>query len=123
MPQACVIGLGRSGIAAARVLHRDGWQVTVFDQADNDQLRHMGQPLVQEGISLKLGDRLDPVKEAWPERIVVSPGVPWDIPLLVAAREKGVEVTGELELAWQYLHAVPWVGITGTNGKTSSLVS
>lgn len=120
MPQACVIGLGRSGIAAARVLHRDGWEVTVFDQADNEQLRHMGQPLIQEGITLKLGDRLDPIKEAWPERIVVSPGVPWDIPLLVAAREKGVEVTGELELAWQYLHAVPWVGITGTNGKTTT---
>ncbi|QUS61738.1 UDP-N-acetylmuramoyl-L-alanine--D-glutamate ligase [Synechocystis sp. PCC 7339] len=120
MPQACVIGLGRSGIAAARVLHRDGWEVTVFDQADSEKLRAMGQTLIQEGISLKLGDRLEPTMTTWPERIVVSPGVTWDMLLLVAARQKGVEVMGELELAWQYLHAVPWLGITGTNGKTTT---
>jgi len=120
MPQACVIGLGRSGIAAARVLHRDGWEVTVSDQADNDHLRALGEPLKQEGINLQLGCGLDPTGESWPQRMIVSPGVPWDAPLLTAAREKGVEVMGELELAWQYLQSVPWIGITGTNGKTTT---
>ncbi len=120
MPQACVIGLGRSGIAAARVLHRDGWDVTVSDSADSDNLRTLGAALKQEGITLKLGHSLDPAAETWPHRIIVSPGVPWDNPLLVAAREKGVEVMGELELAWQHLQSIPWLGITGTNGKTTT---
>ena len=52
--------------------------------------------------------------------IVVSPGVPWDIPILVAAREKGIDTIGELELAWRYLDSVPWIGVTGTNGKTTT---
>ncbi|MFN9175934.1 MAG: UDP-N-acetylmuramoyl-L-alanine--D-glutamate ligase [Synechocystis sp.] len=120
MPQACVIGLGRSGIAAARVLNRDGWNVTLFEQADNQALRQLGAPLTQEGITLKLGHRLNPDQDGWPQQLVVSPGVPWDLPLLVEARARGIEVMGELELAWRSLKSVPWVGITGTNGKTTT---
>ena len=103
MPQACVIGLGRSGIAAARVLNRDGWNVTLSDLADNEALKVLGAPLTQEGIILKLGHRLNPDQEGWPQRLVVSPGVPCDLPLLVEARSRGVEVMGELELAWRSL--------------------
>jgi UDP-N-acetylmuramoylalanine--D-glutamate ligase len=52
--------------------------------------------------------------------IVVSPGVPWDAPILITAREKGIDTIGELELAWRYLQSSPWLGITGTNGKTTT---
>ena len=52
--------------------------------------------------------------------LVVSPGVPWDSPALVAARDNGLEVIGETELAWRFLQDRPWVGITGTNGKTTT---
>jgi len=120
MAKAIVIGLGRSGIAAARVLKRDGWEVTLSDQALNESLQALGAPLRQEGVTLKLGHRLNWSQEALPQRLVVSPGVPWDLPILVQAREKGVEVMGELELAWQFLKNYPWIGVTGTNGKTTT---
>jgi UDP-N-acetylmuramoylalanine--D-glutamate ligase len=120
MPNAYIIGLGRSGIAAAKLLKRDGWNVILSDRADSDTLRQTQQTLAQEGFALQLGQppSLDP--EAFPQLIVVSPGVPWDIPFLLEARDKGIETIGELELAWRYLCACPWVGITGTNGKTTT---
>lgn len=119
MPNAAVIGLGKSGVAAARLLNRDGWQVTVSDSGDSADLQQQQQELGQEGITVKLGDRFHP-DNIPAERVVVSPGVPWDIPGLVEARARGIETIGEMELAWQYLKQVPWVGITGTNGKTTT---
>ena len=94
MPHACVIGLGRSGIAAARVLKRNGWTVTVSDRAQGEPLAQLGQPLIDEGITLKLGHTPNPEQEGWPDRVVVSPGVPWDIAYLQEARQQGVEVMG-----------------------------
>ena len=120
MAKAYIIGLGRSGIAAARVLRREGWEVTLSDRSLSPSLQALGKPLIQEGITLALGHQFMVDPEALPDRIVVSPGVPWDIPALVQAREKGVEVLGEIELAWQYLRQTPWVGVTGTNGKTTT---
>ena len=120
MPHACVIGLGRSGIAAARVLKRNGWTVTVSDRAQGEPLAQLGQPLIDEGITLKLGHTPNPEQEGWPDRVVVSPGVPWDIAYLQEARQQGVEVMGEMELAWQHLQHIPWIAVTGTNGKTTT---
>ena len=120
MAIAYIIGLGRSGIAAARVLKREGWDVILSDRAQTDQLQALGQPLMAEGIHLKLGHTLNLEAETLPQLIVVSPGVPWDLPVLQQAREKGIDVIGELELAWRYLKNTPWVGITGTNGKTTT---
>jgi UDP-N-acetylmuramoylalanine-D-glutamate ligase len=54
------------------------------------------------------------------EQVVVSPGIAWDHPLLQEARRQGIEVLGEAELAWQFLEHLPWVGITGTNGKSTT---
>jgi len=120
MAKANIIGLGRSGIAAARVLKREGWDVILSDRANNESLQAMGQPLEKEGIQIDLGHPLTLDRSDLPKLIVVSPGVPWDLPALVQAREKGVDVIGELELAWRYLKSTPWVGITGTNGKTTT---
>jgi len=53
--------------------------------------------------------------------VVKSPGVPWSAPVIVAASERGLEVTGELELAWRLLPANPFVAVTGTNGKTTTV--
>lgn len=118
MPNACVIGLGRSGVAAARLLQRQGWQVTVSDSGSADSLLPLQQKLNAEGIAVKLGDRFTPNSEM--QRVVVSPGVPWDLPALVKARELGIETIGEVELAWQSLSQIPWVSVTGTNGKTTT---
>ncbi|PSB07505.1 UDP-N-acetylmuramoyl-L-alanine--D-glutamate ligase, partial [filamentous cyanobacterium CCP2] len=119
MPNAYVIGLGKSGIAAAQLLNRQGWQVTVSDRGDSQALRQIQQTLGAEGIQVKLGHILEP-DAGKIQRIVVSPGVPWDSPALLKARELGIETIGETELAWQTLRHLPWVGITGTNGKTTT---
>jgi UDP-N-acetylmuramoylalanine--D-glutamate ligase len=125
MPVAHVIGLGRSGIAAAHLLKRDGWQVSVSDAGRSETLLAQQQLLSGEGIPVLLGWRFTLqalAEENLPklDRLVISPGVSWQLPALVEAREQGVEVIGELELAWRYLKDIPWVGITGTNGKTTT---
>ncbi|MFB2938471.1 UDP-N-acetylmuramoyl-L-alanine--D-glutamate ligase [Aerosakkonemataceae cyanobacterium BLCC-F154] len=120
MPIAHIIGLGRSGNAAARLLKREGWQVTVSDRNNNPNLQQQSEQLISEGIDVKLGYSLDLESPELPKIIVVSPGVPWDSPLLLRARELGIETIGEMELAWRYLRNIPWVAITGTNGKTTT---
>lgn len=120
MPNAHVIGLGKSGIAAGRLLQQEGWEVTVSDRSASETLRQQQQELASKGILVRLGYSLDLDSLDLPQLIVVSPGVPWDSPTLVCARELGIETIGEMELAWRYLQACPWVGITGTNGKTTT---
>ncbi len=119
MSHACVVGLGKSGVAAARLLRREGWQVTVSDRGTSAALQQQQAELARDGITVKLGDTFDP-DQMPAELIVVSPGVPWDVPGLLRARDRGITTVGEMELAWQYLQECPWVGITGTNGKTTT---
>ena len=118
MPNAHIIGLGRSGIAAAKLLKREGYSVTLSDLKNSPTFQQQQQQLVEDGITVKLGYSFAP--DTSDNLIVVSPGVPWDIPALIRARELGIETIGEMELAWRYLNNIPWVGITGTNGKTTT---
>jgi UDP-N-acetylmuramoylalanine--D-glutamate ligase len=123
MSKAHVIGLGKSGVAAARLLKREGWEVEIGDNNTSPNLLMQQQELAAENITVKLGYTLELEGSDianLPQLIVVSPGVPWDIPLLVKARELGIETIGEMEFAWRNLNTVPWVGITGTNGKTTT---
>ncbi|WP_223280242.1 UDP-N-acetylmuramoyl-L-alanine--D-glutamate ligase [Nostoc sp. PA-18-2419] len=128
MSKAHVIGLGKSGVAAARLLKREGWEVELSDSASAKTLaeRNTSETLLQqqelaaEQIIVKLGQSPELNGADLPELIVVSPGVPWDIPVLNHARQLGIETIGEMELAWRYLRLLPWVGITGTNGKTTT---
>ena len=119
MPKAHVIGLGKSGVAAARLLKREGWEVEIGDTKTSPDLLKQQQELAVEGITVKLEYSLKLDDTELPKLIVVSPGVPWDIPPLIAAREKGIETVGEMELAWRNLGSIPWVAVTGTNGKTT----
>ncbi|MEH1901048.1 MAG: UDP-N-acetylmuramoyl-L-alanine--D-glutamate ligase [Nostoc sp.] len=120
MPRASVIGLGKSGVAAARLLKREGWEVELSDGNTSETLLQQQQELAAEQITVKLGQSLELNGANLPQLIVVSPGVPWDIPVLVEARQLGIETIGEMELAWRNLRSLPWVGITGTNGKTTT---
>src|SRR4028118_1232306 len=120
MLNAHIIGLGKSGIAAARLLKREGWQVILSDGKTSESLRQQQQELSREGITVQLGYSLELNASDLPQLIVVSPGVPWDIPVLIAARNQGIDTIGELELAWRHLESYPWVAITGTNGKTTT---
>ncbi len=118
MKQAYVVGLGKSGIAAARLLKRQDWDVTVSDRNTSDALSPLKTQLEEEGITVLLGHSITPDPEQM-QRIVVSPGVAWDLPVLVQSRAMGIETLGEMELAWRSLSDYPWVAVTGTNGKTT----
>ena len=120
MPRATVIGLGKSGVAAARLLKGEGWEVELSDSNTSETLLQQQQKLAAEQITVKLGQSLELNGANLPQLIVVSPGVPWDIPVLIKARQLGIETIGEMELAWRNLQSLPWVGITGTNGKTTT---
>lgn len=118
MKNAHVIGLGKSGIAAAQLLHGEGWQVVLSDRGSTPSLLRQQETLRQDGITVLLDYSFVP--DSRTNLVVVSPGVPWDSPALVAARDNGLEVIGETELAWRFLQDRPWIGITGTNGKTTT---
>lgn len=122
MKTAHVIGLGRSGIAAARVLAQQEYAVTLSDRGAAKRHQSAAKRLQDEGITVKLNYAFDAqiAKEEGLDLLVVSPGVPWDAPALVTARELGIETIGEMELAWRALQDRPWLGITGTNGKTTT---
>jgi UDP-N-acetylmuramoylalanine--D-glutamate ligase len=111
MSTALVVGLGRSGQAAAALLARRGWRVIATDagpvaSADLEAL----------GIEVR-GGNTDPV--AGVDLVVKSPGVPGGISQVAAARAAGAEVISEIELAARHL-ANPIIAVTGTNGKTTT---
>ncbi|WHM39121.1 UDP-N-acetylmuramoyl-L-alanine--D-glutamate ligase [Streptomyces sp. BPTC-684] len=115
-----VAGLGVSGISAARALAGLGAVVTVVDGGDSGTHRERAAELAEEGISVRLGDA-----QTLPEGtglVVTSPGWKPDSPLFAAAAEAGVDVVGDVEIAWQLRgeNAAPWLAITGTNGKTTT---
>ncbi|MGD1900141.1 MAG: UDP-N-acetylmuramoyl-L-alanine--D-glutamate ligase [Phormidesmis sp.] len=122
MKTAHVIGLGRSGIAAARVLMQQGYTVTLSDRGAAQRHQSDATRLTGEGITVKLNYAFDAqvAKDEGLELLVVSPGVPWDAPALMTARELGIETIGEMELAWRTLRHLPWLGSTGTNGNTTT---
>ena len=111
-----VVGLARSGVAAARALHALGAVVTVTDKKPLDQLGAQVKALGDSRIAVEAGGHPDRVFFET-DLIVLSPGVP-KIPQLLNARRHGVKVISELELAWM-LSDSPYVGITGTNGKST----
>ncbi|HEY4097829.1 MAG TPA: UDP-N-acetylmuramoyl-L-alanine--D-glutamate ligase [Baekduia sp.] len=110
-----VVGLARSGQAAAALLHARGDEVIAVDSAPAERLRAN----LPEGVELHAGTDgvalLERVRS-----VVKSPGVPGSAPVIAAARERGIPVLGELELAWR---CVPneVIAVTGTNGKTTTV--
>jgi UDP-N-acetylmuramoylalanine--D-glutamate ligase len=113
-----VVGLARSGLAAASFLRNRGARVAVTDRSTEAELGAAADQARGLGCSLALGSHPEELFTA-ADLIVLSPGVPLDLPQLVAARDRGVPVTGEFELACRNL-ALPLVAISGTNGKTTT---
>ena len=109
-----VCGMARSGQSAAQLLVRQGAKVTVQDL--KEQISWSFSP-EDEGISLYLGKNPDDIIEDF-DLVVISPGIPFDLPFLEKARAKGIPVWGEIELAYR-LCPCPIIAITGTNGKTT----
>jgi len=122
-PLQIVLGLGRSGCGAARLLNQRGQAVLVLESGDSAALAERAQALRAEGIAVQLATPLAPESfAALPapvERVIVSPGIRWDHPTLEALRQQGIRTDGEITTAWEATRPVPWIGITGTNGKTT----
>lgn len=113
-----VVGLGKSGVASALFMKKQGARVTVSDTKSGDELRNEIPVLLDNGITVETGGHGDRTFQGQ-DLIVVSPGVPVDAPPLVQARSLGENVIGEIELAAQFLPG-PIVAITGSNGKTTT---
>lgn len=120
--QVVVAGLGRSGFAAADGLLELGAQVTVLDDADPESLTDRAHILEVLGADVRLGPGASEKLPSGTDLVVTSPGWPPHRPLLVQAAEQGVPIWGEVELAWRLAdRSVPWLGVTGTNGKTTTV--
>ena len=117
--RVCVAGLGVSGPPVARLLMDHGAHVTVVDGRDDDTVRPVAEELSAAGAEVVLGST--PLPEEC-DLVVTSPGWRPDAPLLAAAAQAGVEVIGDVELAWRVKPADQlWLAVTGTNGKTTTV--
>lgn len=114
-----VSGIAKSGISAAKLCRKLGADVTIQDSKTEDKLdKAVLEDLKSQGIKLYTGKNPDDIV-ADMDILVMSPGVPTDLPFVNKARENNVKVIGEIELAYGY-NKSPIVGITGTNGKTTT---
>ena len=122
-PYTVVLGLGRSGLGAARLLQQRGETVLVLDSGAGPALEARAEGLRASGIAVQLGTPLEAESFAAlpqpPQRVIVSPGIRWDHPTLLELRRQGIRTDGEISTAWEATQPVPWIGITGTNGKTT----
>ncbi|MFJ6688078.1 MULTISPECIES: UDP-N-acetylmuramoyl-L-alanine--D-glutamate ligase [unclassified Streptomyces] len=119
-----VAGLGVSGVPAAKVLHGLGAHVTVVNDGADERARTQAAELEALGVTVRLGDG-DTLPEGT-ELIVTAPGWKPTKPLFTAAGQAGVPVWGDVELAWRLRgldgrEPAPWLAVTGTNGKTTTV--
>lgn len=113
-----IIGLGKSGMASAAFALGQGAQVAVYDSADLAFNRSL-EELAQSGAQVVLGAMPEQEVLDAADIIILSPGVPHDKHEFMQAAAAGTEITGELEFAARFIHT-PIIGITGTNGKTTT---
>jgi len=115
-----VLGLARSGEAAAKLLIKLGAKVLISDQKGEEQLKDIVERIKGEypQIEFHLGGHPEEIFEG-ADLAVVSPGVPFNIPILEIVRKKGISVIGEIELAYRVCKA-PIIAITGTKGKSTT---
>jgi len=117
--RALVVGLARSGCAAAKLLVEHGCQVRGVDRRRAEELDRAARELEGLGVELRFGST-DPNELEGRNLVVVSPGVPLDLPLLTEAERRGIPIAAEIELGFAVALA-PIVAVTGTNGKSTTV--
>lgn len=126
--QILVLGLGRSGLAATRLLQQAGAVVTVADSGHHEGLQQRAESLRREGISVYLGENVleqlfsSSLTQHHPvpyQRAILSPGIGPSSSFVQGVIAQGIPLIGELELAYDFCQC-PIVAITGTNGKTTT---
>ena len=116
--KAVVVGLGKSGMAAVRYLHRQGLEVKVSENRDQGQISADELAVLQQyGVEFETGGHSEDFFVDV-DLILVSPGVPADLPVLAAARARAIPILGEFALAADRIR-VPVIAVTGSNGKTT----
>lgn len=115
--KVAVLGLGISGMQAARFMSARGADVLVRDEGDSPRLRERAAALAEAGVRTELGKEV--ATDTTFDLAVLSPGIPPRNPLVVGFHDAHVPVIGELELAASFCEC-PMVAITGTNGKTTT---
>ncbi|MBV9669350.1 MAG: UDP-N-acetylmuramoyl-L-alanine--D-glutamate ligase, partial [Acidobacteriales bacterium] len=113
-----VVGLGKSGVSSALFLAKRGARVTVSDARPEEQLRGALPALLDAGVAIETGGHGERTFRMQ-DLIVVSPGVPANQAQLAQARQMGVPIIGEIELAARFLRG-QIIAITGSNGKTTT---
>jgi UDP-N-acetylmuramoylalanine--D-glutamate ligase len=113
-----VLGLGRSGIAAIAKLKSLRAEVVGSDSSQSEQMSAVAEELRREDVAVILGPQKEDLLIEI-DLVIVSPGVPSNSPVIIAAREKSITVWSEIELAFR-LTDKPIIAITGTNGKTTT---
>ena len=112
-----VIGLARSGRAAAHLLREAGAEVFITDSSSNDALKGLAGELIRKGIKVELGAHtLNFIRDK--DLVVISPGVSDKSQAIIWANEFKIPIISEIELAWQNC-AAKVIAVTGTNGKTT----
>lgn len=114
-----VVGLARSGVAAAKLLNAVGAQVTIADRKERHEVAGALAQVDQGQVGVAAGAQYEPALEG-ADLVVISPGVPYRLDLLERIRARGGTVIGELELASWYVRA-PILAVTGTNGKSTTV--
>jgi len=117
--RALIIGAGKSGMAAARLLSPVADMVTVSDAKAAEELADIPRQVADMGGCFIGGPQGEELLEGV-DFVVRSPGVSWDVPVLAAARDRGYEIIGELELAFRVLPGDKVIAITGSNGKSTT---
>lgn len=117
--EIAVLGLAKSGTAVARLLLNDGRNVYVSDAASSDATTENAASLGALGADAVAGSH-DLARIARAALVVASPGIPPNAPPLSAARDAGVRVVSEIEIALRYLRSSRVIAVTGTNGKTTT---
>ena len=118
-----VAGLAASGYAAADGLLELGARVIVLDESDTPATRERAAILEVLDATVRIGAGSTATLPDGVDLVVTSPGWPPRAPLLAQARARGVPIWAEVELAWRMMHpdrVVPWLAVTGTNGKTTT---
>lgn len=117
--KAVVLGLGKSGVAAAKLLFACGAEITVNDQKDYNEVANEAECLRQQGIDVITGYHPEDLLDGGIDFIVKNPGIPYHIPLIEEATRRNIPIITEIELASQIVDG-EFIGITGSNGKTTT---
>jgi UDP-N-acetylmuramoylalanine--D-glutamate ligase len=117
--EVAVLGLARSGRAAAELLLSRGFSVYASDGSESRQAMEAAELLREKGASVEIGGH-DAGRIARSALVVLSPGIPPDAPVVKAARDAGRTIVSEVEVALEFLGDSKVVAVTGTNGKTTT---